>query len=90
MCVPAELFVTCLTRTELIMSWKALLLLLSLLLLLLLLLLLSSLLLFCVLVQAHLEVSGHLVDCNALHPVEELPLVHGACLPHHLLLAAVH
>ena len=43
-----------------------------------------------VLVQAHLKVSSHLVVHNALHSVEELSLVYGACCVHHLLLAAVH
>ena len=42
------------------------------------------------LMQAHLKVSGHLVNHHALYSVEELSLVHGTCCIHHLLLAAVH
>ena len=40
--------------------------------------------------QTHLEVLGDLARADALHPMEELPLGHGACLSHHLLLAAGH
>ena len=43
-----------------------------------------------VLMQTHLAVLGDLARADALHSMEELSLGHGACLRHHLLLAAGH